>query len=180
MHGLSRFVYRLMRAAALDPTLYEEVEADSTTTPQAAAAVVLASLAAGIGAGGWRGASLTTFALFSVVALLLWVAWALLVLRIGGRLLPEPQTNATAGQLLRTIGFAAAPGLLQIFAMFPNVTAIVFGVSAAWMLAAMVVAVRHALDYRSTAHAIGVCVLAWAITIGLPLTAAILFTRTAS
>jgi len=35
------------------------------------------------------------------------------------------------------------------------------------MLATMIVAVRQALDYTSTARAIAVCVVGWALTIGV-------------
>jgi hypothetical protein len=57
---------------------------------------------------------------------------------------------------------------------------LVFGISAIWMLAAMVVAVRQAFDFRSTRHAVAVCAVAWALAILLPLALAIAFTRTAS
>ena len=41
----------------------------------------------------------------------------------------------------------------------------VFVITAIWMLAAMVVAVRQALDYRSTGRAIAVCVIGWILAI---------------
>ena len=42
---------RMIRAAKLDVSLYEEVEADTGATGQAMLVVVLSSLAAGIGIG---------------------------------------------------------------------------------------------------------------------------------
>jgi hypothetical protein len=48
-------------------------------------------------------------------------------------------------------------------------------VTALWMLLAMVVAVRHALDYTSTAHALGVCVLGWAFSLAVAAAIGILF-----
>lgn len=180
MASLSDFSYRLVRATTLDSALYEEVESDRTATAQACATVLLSSVAAGVGASGWHDVSLATFALFSAIALALWVAWALLVLQIGSRLLPEPQTQTSAGELLRTIGFAAAPGLFQVFAAFRGVTTIVFALTAVWMLAAMVVAVRQALDYRSTAHALAVCAIGWALAVGMPIAVALIFSRAAS
>ena len=56
--------------------------------------------------------------------------------------------------------FAASPGLLQVFALFPSLTLPVFVGTWIWMLAAMVVAVRQALDYSSTLRALVVCALA--------------------
>lgn len=157
---MTLFLYRLIGAAMLDHAMYEGIEADRSITWQAALAVLLSSLAAGFGAGGWRTGDVTMFMTVSALALLTWVAWAVLMHQIGTRVLPEPQTRATLGELLRTVGFAAAPGLLQVFAIFPAVTFLVFAVSIVWMFAAMVIGVRHALDYRSSARAIAVCGLA--------------------
>lgn len=178
MTTLSDFGYRTMRAALLDPSLYEEVEADRSATVQALALVVLSSLAAGIGAGGWHGVSPATFALFSAIALISWALWALLTFQIGSRLMPEPTTRTTVGELLRTIGFAAAPGLLQAFAAFQGTTAIVFGLTWIWMLAAMVIAVRQALDFRSTRRALAVCALGWALALLMAIAIGLTFSRT--
>jgi hypothetical protein len=167
------FFYRLMGAAMLDRSMYEGIEADRSITGQAAAAVLLSSLAAGFGGGGWATGSLWSFAAVSAIALVTWVAWAVLTHEIGTRLLPQPQTSATLGELLRTVGFAAAPGLLLVFGAISTVTVPVFVGSVAWMLAAMVVGVRHALDYTNWWRALAVCgvalslVLAVAFVIGL-------------
>jgi len=163
------FFYRLMGAAALDAGMYESIEADRHATWQAALAVALSSLAAGIGGGGVYGPHPRTLVVVTLVALITWVAWAMLVYHIGARWLPEPRTSVDLGQLLRTIGFAAAPGLIQAAAIFPRLTVPAFVVGWLWMLAAMVVAVKHALDYRSTLRAVAVCALA----AGLPLVGAI-------
>jgi hypothetical protein len=169
------FFYRLMGAAALDGDAYEGIEADTHVTVQAALTVLLASLAAGIGSLGWRSDAGGTFLLVSVVALVTWVAWAMLTFQIGAHLLPEPQTEVTLGQMLRTIGFAAAPGLLQVFAIFPRMTAIVFTATSVWMFAAMVVGVRHALDYRSTGRALVVCAAAAGLACAMAVVFGLLF-----
>ena len=109
---------RLLRAIKLDPELYEEVEADKTANNQAILTVLLASLAAGVGgalSGGWYGLLLHT-----TVALVGWVVWAFLSYFIGTRLLPEPQTQADMGELLRCTGFSSAPGLLQVLGFLPG------------------------------------------------------------
>jgi hypothetical protein len=101
--------------------------------------------------------------------LLAWAAWALVIFEVGVRLMPEPETQSNVGELLRTIGFAATPGILRVFGVLPGVTVPVFAVTAVWMLAAMVVAVRQALDYRSTARALAVCGLGWALAVVIAL-----------
>jgi hypothetical protein len=177
---LSTFSNRTMRAAVLDPSLYEEIEADPAAGWQAALVVVVASMAAGIGAGGSQGAGLRTFVVFTAIALASWMAWAWLIAEIGRRVLPEPQTRTSFGELLRTIGFAAAPGWLQIFAALPAMTVPVFGITAIWMLAAMVVAVRQALDYRRTSRAVAVCTLALSLVVAMAVGLGILFGPTVS
>jgi hypothetical protein len=172
---MTLFLYRLMGAAALDGGSFENVEANPRVTWQAAAIVLLSSLAAGIGAGGIYGLHPMTFVSTSSLALATWVAWAMLAFQIGTRVLPGPETSATLGQLLRTTGFAAAPGLLQVFALLPGMVVPVFSITTAWMFAAMVVGVRHALDYRSNWQALAVCGAAAGLSVSLAVLASLVF-----
>ncbi|HHP7235104.1 MAG TPA: YIP1 family protein [Desulfobacterales bacterium] len=158
---MNLFFNRMLRAARLDVTLYEEVEADRGAMRQAMGTVVLASLAAGIGSVqqlGFGGILMGT-----LLALLSWYIWAFLTYWIGTRLLPEPQTQANYGELLRTIGFSSAPGILRILGGIPGLGTLVFFVAGVWMLVAMIIAVRQALDYRSTWRAVGVCLIGWVV-----------------
>ena len=155
----SSFENRIIRAAMLDSNLYEEVEADKSAQGQAMAIVTLASIAAGIGlykTGGFSGIITGTMA-----SLIGWYVWAYLTYFIGTKLLPEPQTEADLGELLRTIGFASSPGLLRVFYFIPGVGVLVYLISSLWMLVAMIIAVRQALDYNSTLRAVGVCVIGY-------------------
>ena len=171
---------RLLGAMALDPIIYEEVEADPGATTQALIVVVLSSLGAGIGSRGFGAGSLTSIAFISAVALIAWVAWALVTYEIGTRVMREPQTHADVGELLRTIGFSAAPGMLRVFGIVPGASWAAFAITAVWMLMTMVVAVRQALDFTSTARAIGVCVLGWALALGIAVTLGLIFGPTLS
>jgi hypothetical protein len=174
------FPMRLIGALAIDPLIYEEVEADRSATWQALLVVVLSSLSAGIGAFGWGTASLRGVLFMSSLALVVWATWAVITFQIGTRLMPESNTRADVGQLLRTIGFAAAPGMLRIFGIVPGATVPAFVITAIWMLVAMVVAVRQALDYQSTARAVAVCGLGWALSIGIAVVLQLLFGPTVS
>ena len=174
------FTQRLIGAAALDVAIYEEVEADPSATGQAFAVVLLSSLAAGIGARGVGGMSVVNVIFVSTLSLLAWATWALVVFEIGGRLMPEPQTRVDVGQLLRTLGFAATPGMLRVFGVLPGATIPAFAIAAVWMLLAMVVAVRQALDYRSTSRAVAVCALGWVLAIAIAVTIGMLFGPTVS
>jgi len=165
---MATFLNRLAGAALLNPAIYEEVEADRNATTQAIAVVTMSSLAAGMGALG-PVVRLTTLVGISLFAFALWGVWALLTLQIGTRILSSPRTQADAGQLLRTIGFATAPGVFRIAGLIPGTTNVVFGITSVWMLMAMIVAIRQALDYTSTARAFAVCALGWAMSFGFAL-----------
>ena len=154
----SQFVSRIIRACKLDISLYEEVEADKSATLQAASVVVLSSLAAGIGAIS-LGAS--NFFMAPLLSLISWYIWAYLIYFIGAKMFPEQNTKSDHGELLRTIGFSSAPGLLRVFGVTPDLMTVTFIGSAFWMLACMVVAVKSALDYESMWKAFGVVVIAW-------------------
>jgi hypothetical protein len=165
---MATFPHRLMGASVLDVGTYEEVEADRGATGQALVVVLASSLASGIGASGFMQPGrpiVEGIFLWSAVSLIAWAAWALLVFEIGGRLVPEPETRVDVGELMRTIGFAAAPGMLRVFGVMPQVALPVFILTTLWMLVTMVVAVRQALDYRSTARAVGVCAFGLALAL---------------
>jgi len=156
----SVFVNRIIRACKLDITLYEEVEADKSATFQAALVVVLSSLAAGIGAislGSYN------FIMPAILSLISWYIWAYLIYLIGAKLFPEENTKADHGELLRTIGFSSAPGLIRVFGFTPELMTITFIGGGMWMLVAMIVAVRQALDYQSTWRAVGVVVIGFLV-----------------
>jgi hypothetical protein len=174
------YAYRLFGAAVLDPAVYEGIEADPSANRQALATVLLSSMAAGIGAAGWRGPDLATLVLVALVALATWIAWALLVYQIGGRMMPAPETRTSVSELVRTIGFAAAPGLLQVFAIFPRMTVPVFVVAWLWIFAATVTAVRHALDYESVPRTLVVCALAAALPMAMAAVLGVIFGPTVS
>lgn len=158
---MTNFKDRIIRAAKLDVNLYEEVEADKGALRQAMGVVVLSSIAAGLGSIeriGFSGILIGT-----ITALISWYVWAYLTYFIGTKLLPEPKTKADHGELLRTVGFSSSPGLIRVLGIIPGLARIVFLVAAIWMLVAMVIAVRQALDYQSTLRAVGVCIIGWVI-----------------
>lgn len=162
---MSGFWDRIIRAAKLDVGLYREVEVDKSALGQAMAVVVLSSIAAGIGTVGSGGIGRVLVVIVS--ALVGWYIWAYITYFIGTKLLPEPQTKANHGELLRTIGFSSSPGLIRILGVIPILREIVFLVAGIWMLVAMIIAVREALNYQSTLRAVGVCAIGWIIQLAI-------------
>ncbi len=90
---------------------------------------------------------------------------------MGGRLLPEAQTRVSWPELLRTLGFGASPGLLLVLVGAPVVGEAVAWAVWLWMLVAMVVAVRQALDFQGTGRALLVCLIG--AIVGLAVAAAL-------
>ena len=158
---MASFKDRIIRASKLDVHLYEEVESDKEAMGQAMLVVVLSSIAAGVGSiarGGMSGILIGT-----ISSLIGWYVWAYLTYFIGAKILPEPETRADHSELLRTVGFSSSPGLIRVLGIIPLLAVPVFFIASLWMLAAMVIAVRQALDYKSTLRAIGVCLIGWII-----------------
>jgi hypothetical protein len=158
---MERLIERMLRAAKLDVELYEEVEADTGALGQAMGVVILSSVAAGIGSMTMQG--LGGILVGTIASLVGWYVWAFLAYIIGTKLLPEPQTQSDHGELLRTIGFSSSPGVIRILGIIPGLTGIVFFVASVWMLVAMVIAIKQALDYESILRAVGVCVIGWVV-----------------
>lgn len=154
---VNQLIQRMIGAAKLDVQTYETVEHDTAATGQAAAVVVLSALAAGIGSLGEAGFGGLIFG--TLAALIGWALWAGIIYLVGAKFLAEDQTEADMGQVLRTLGFAQSPGLIRVFAFIPGIGPLLYLVAAIWMLIAMVVAVRQALDYESTGRAVAVVVL---------------------
>lgn len=160
---MAQLTDRMIRAAKLDVSLYEEVEADRGAMGQAMGVVVLSSIAAGL--GNLTRGGLSSIVIGTIAALIGWFIWAALTYVIGTKLLPEPQTRADLGELLRVIGFSSSPGLIRVLGIIPGLHGLIFLAALIWMLLAMVVAVRQALDYTSTLRAVVVCAIGWLILV---------------
>lgn len=158
---MASFTSRMLGAAKLDVPTYEEVESDTSATGQAMAIVVLSSVALGIGSVQLGGSLFGA----AIGALIGWFVWAFLVYLIGTKLLPESQTHSDIGELLRTTGFSASPGLLRVLGVVPVLGGLIIFAASVWMLIAMVVAVRQALDYESTGRAVAVCLIGWFVQV---------------
>jgi len=148
------FQERMLGAAKLDVPTYEEVEADTDATGQAAAVVAIAAVASAIG-GASAGAGGVVAGL--VAALLGWLVWSGVTYLIGDKLLGG---TATWGELLRTIGFAHTPGVLYVLGIIPVLGGLIRIAVMVWMLVAGIIAIRQALDF-STGRAIATAALGW-------------------
>jgi len=150
----------MVGAAKLDANIYEDVEADTGANGQAAGVVALVAVAQAIGAIGEGTLGLVTAVVGALVG---WLIWAGVTYLIGARLLGG---TSTWGELLRTLGFAQAPGVLFVLGILPVVGGVVRFVVTIWILIAGVIAIRQALDV-STEKAVLTAVLGW-LALALP------------
>jgi hypothetical protein len=132
---------------------------------------MIVSVASGIGLLG-AGGDFGSLILGIVFGVAQWAIWAFITYWIGTGLLRTPETHATWGELARTTGFAQTPGILRVFGFIPGLGSVIFVGVTFWQFAAMVIAVRQALDYRSTWRAVGVVAIASIVVFA---TASILF-----
>jgi hypothetical protein len=168
MQDSHSLISRMIRASKLEVSLYEEVEADATANSQALISVIIVGLATSIGAGiagiATRGIMGFFWGLIAGLAASLvgWLVWSYLTYILGTTVLKGPNTSATWGELIRTIGFAHSPGVFRILSFVPFVGGIISFGASIWFLIAGVIGVRQALDI-STGRAIAVCIVGWLI-----------------
>jgi hypothetical protein len=160
-------VARAIGAALLNVDVYEEVEADTTATRQAAIVVGIVAVATAIGSvesgtGAILGGLITGF--------LSWLVWAAVTNFVGTRLFGG---TADWGELLRTLGFAQAPGVLWIFALL-GLAPLLKYVIGIWMLLTGIVAIRQALDF-STGKALLTALVGVLAMMGVAIGVAMLF-----
>lgn len=159
---MNRFLNRLIRAAKLDVSLYQEIIEDAGTLNQALIVVFIYSMAAAYGSFGRVGATGTNIGM--ITTLLGWYVWAFSTYIVGARMLPEARTQSDRKALLRVLGFASAPGILRVLGFIPGLGIVVLLAAAGWMIAAATVGVKQALNYESTFRALGVCIIGMIIS----------------
>jgi hypothetical protein len=151
---------RMIRAARLEPDLYEEVERDTNATGQAATVVLIAAVAAAIATllrGSVVGAIVAIPAGFVG-----WIAWSFVTYWVGKTFFATAETRVTPGEMLRTLGFSQSPGVLGVVGFIPGIGPLISFLVGVWVLVAGVIAVRQAMDF-DTGRAIATTVVGWLI-----------------
>lgn len=158
---MASFGERVVGAMKADVNTFEEIERDQSAMGQAVTVIILAGVAALIGNIFRGGARMGIMAL--LLSVIGFAVWALIVTIIGTKVMPEPQTKADFSETFRVVGFAAAPGLLNVLAIIPFLGVLIAFVISLWSLVVMVIAVRAVLDYSNTGRAIIVCLIGWLV-----------------
>ncbi|MEJ2168196.1 MAG: YIP1 family protein [Desulfobacterales bacterium] len=153
------FLERLLRAARLDASLYEEVAADAGAMNQALIVVFIYAMAVAFGSFGRAGT--TGINIGMITTLLGWYVWAFMAYIVGARILPEAETKIERKAVVRAMGFASAPGLARLLGFVPGLGTVAVLAASIWMIAAATVALRQALNFKSTSRALAVSIISW-------------------
>ncbi len=179
---------RILGVLKLDVATFEEIEHDENATTQAAIIVAIVAILSAIGA--YIGAVAANAALANlgeigelgdlgielpaitaglspigaaisaiIGAFVSWLLWSFLTYFIGTRLF---EGQATTGEMLRVIGYAQAPQLLNILSPIPCLGAIISLVAAIWSIVAGFIGVRQGLDIDNTKTLVTV-ILSWLV-----------------
>jgi hypothetical protein len=156
-------VQRMIRAARLDRSLFDEVEHDTTATTQALTVVIIVSVASGIGSAlatilaGLPGDAIID--LFGVIirSVIGWVIWSLVTFWVGTTFMGG---TSTPGEMLRAIGFAYTPNILGFFSFIFCIGPLIALAGAIWALVAGVIAIREAMDF-DTGKAVLTVIIGW-------------------
>lgn len=145
---------RMMGAAKLDVSVYEEVEHDHDATSQAATVVAIVAVCAAIGSSG-EGVDGIVSGLTG--AFIGWAVWSAVTYWVGTKFFGGV---ATFEEMLRTIGFAQSPGVIAILGVVPGIGPLAIAAAGIWQLVTAIVAIRQGLDL-DTGKAILVAICGW-------------------
>lgn len=153
----------MIRAGRLDGDLYDEVQDDPLATRQALLVIGLSSIASGVGTVGEGGPA--WIILGTIASLFSWTLWAMISWVLGTIASRSSVKSIRLVVVLRTLGFSACPGMLRILGIIPFLYGFAHFVAQAWMLLAMVVAIRQILPLNSTGAAVGLALIGWVIQV---------------
>jgi hypothetical protein len=157
---------RALGAAKLDSRVLREIRDDSRAISQALVVVLLAAVAGAIGLVADTGLSEFLLLLVAQVSFAIggWIVFGAAADFVGTKLIPSARTGVSVGQVLRTVGYADAPGLLAAFAIIPAIGLFVAIVGLVWVIVAQVVALRTTFE-TTTSHAIAIALIAGVLTV---------------
>ncbi|MDQ3657664.1 MAG: YIP1 family protein [Chloroflexota bacterium] len=133
---------RAIRVAKLDLPVYREIARDRAATREAAVVVAVVALASGIGAlnDSFGQVIIAVFGAF-----IGWVVFAAMTYFFGKNVFGSPNTHVDVESLLRTQGYAQAPGVLAFFGFIPVLGWIAGLIGGIWAIITAVVAIRETL-----------------------------------
>ena len=158
---------RMIGAAMLNASVFEEIEADRSALLQAIGIVILVTLCGIVGGivGDIIEGDVQPVKILGAVlsgglfGLLRWALWVTLIYLVGGLMLKTATTETSWAELGRVVGFAYTPGVIVILSFLPGIGNLMGFIAFGWTLVAVIIAIRHALDYEGTGRAIIVALI---------------------
>ncbi len=161
---MAQLTDRMIRAAKLDPTLFDEIARDETTMGEAMTVVLIATAAAGIGASLAGPMGLIGGA---VLALIGWIIQAVLAFFVGTKIIPDSDTKTDLMAVMRVTGYATAPGVLAALGFIPMLGWLAAFIAGLWQLAAFIVAIRVVMNFEGNGKAILVVIIGWLVKLAV-------------
>ncbi len=147
---------RAQSVSMLHLPVYRVIQRDPKATKEAAIVVAVVAVASAIGNVGDEGSRI----LVSLIgAFLGWLVLSGMTYFFGTNIFGTPTTQVNMESLLRTLGYAQAPGVLAIFGIIPLFGWMLVLVGGLWSVVTAVVAIRETL-HLSTLRAVLIAILA--------------------
>ncbi|PIQ88539.1 MAG: hypothetical protein COV72_07895 [Candidatus Omnitrophica bacterium CG11_big_fil_rev_8_21_14_0_20_42_13] len=155
---MKRFMHRILMAIRLDGAVYKEIAQDKKALPQAMAVILFTTL---INIAVGSGLKINIAEIFGtlIIAFLGWYIWTFIIYLTGTKLFPGHETRVEFSGLLPVIGFSHAAGIFILIGLSPALKDAALFISAAWIFAAMVVAVKNVFGYKGILPALGICLI---------------------
>ena len=158
---------RALRAARLDVTLYNEVEADASLNREALYVVIIVSVLSGI--GSFLSLLFSGSIIGALLSLIVGIAFGILAYYLFCYVAHWVGTSMFKGQgdvgeVLRTVGYASGVRAIGLLAFIPCIGWIIGLAGLVWWIAASVIALREALDI-DTGNAIVTAVIGGVIVV---------------
>jgi hypothetical protein len=149
-------VDRVVGVLKLDVPTYEAIEHDRNATREAAIVVAVVAVAGGIGGldEGFGGLIAGIIGAF-----INWLIFSSFAYFFGKQLFGTPTTQANPEEVLRTVGYAQAPGLLRLLGFIPVIGWLFSVVAFVWTIVTVIFAIRQSLDF-STGRAVITAIVA--------------------
>jgi len=153
------FVSRMVRAAKLDASLFEEIINDPSTQGQSVWVVAVFAMATGYGMFSRAGVTAVNSCL--VTTFFAWYFWAFTLYFVSTYLFRNTVTKTDRKTILRVVAFASAPGVLRLLGVIPLTSGILFIVTSVWIIAASVIGIKMAFKISHTGKVIFLCTSTW-------------------
>lgn len=140
----TRYIYdRAQNVSMLALPTFRTIQVDPNATKEAAIVVAVVAVASAIGTIGNEGGSI----LVSLIgAFLSWLILSGMTYFFGANIFGTPTTQVNMKSLLRTLGYAQAPGVLALFGIIPLFGWMLVLIGGLWSFVTAIVAIRETLQ----------------------------------